>query len=258
MKIEKTSRLAALLVGVVSAAATVSAAPVNRSAASPSADERAMLTKLKKLYPATAFTRVSKAPVKGLYEVTMGANVAYVDSQGRHFLFGHLFDMQTQSDLTAQRQAGADTGSGLQVERATPGQSKVLKFADLPLNDAIKQVNGNGARTLVIFSDPLCPYCRRLDGELDQLTDTTVYTFLIPILGANSRKAAETLWASAVPDRSQDLAVLDRNLQLASRHGISVTPTLVRGDGVITAGALQPAELDAWLNDAGSSAPLAR
>ncbi|EXI72126.1 MAG: hypothetical protein AW10_04263 [Candidatus Accumulibacter appositus] len=30
----------------------------------------------------------------------MGQNVAYTDASGRYFVFGHLFDMQTQRDLT--------------------------------------------------------------------------------------------------------------------------------------------------------------
>jgi protein-disulfide isomerase len=38
----------------------------------------------------------------------MGQNVAYVGGDGRHFLFGHLFDMRTQQDLTAAKLAQSD------------------------------------------------------------------------------------------------------------------------------------------------------
>ena len=62
-----------------------------------------MLQKLKGLYPATRFTSVSGTPINGVYEVVMGQNVAYVGGNGRHFLFGHLFDMRTQKDLTADK-----------------------------------------------------------------------------------------------------------------------------------------------------------
>ena len=86
------------------------------SAAGPAArpkakDEEAVLAQLKKLYPATTFNEESKSPTKGLYEVVMGSNIVYVDATGRHFLFGHLFDMQTQSDLTAMRQPGGASSS---------------------------------------------------------------------------------------------------------------------------------------------------
>ncbi|MEO8152366.1 MAG: DsbC family protein [Rhizobacter sp.] len=213
-------------------------------------EEQTVLATLKKLYPATTFTKVSKTPLKGVYEVVMGQNIAYVDASGRHFLFGHLFDMQTQSDLTAQHEAGGSASPTLKVERAAEGPPKIVKLSELPLQDALKRVNGNGARTLVVFSDPLCPYCKRLEAELPQLENTTIYTFLTPILGSNSRKAAQTRWAETMPERANDIDVLDRNMQLASRYGINGTPTLIRADGQMTAGAMPAAELTEWLNSA--------
>ncbi|WP_409013275.1 disulfide isomerase DsbC N-terminal domain-containing protein, partial [Deinococcus sp.] len=33
----------------------------------------------------------------------MGKNIGYTNSDGRLFIFGHIFDMKTQQDLTAQR-----------------------------------------------------------------------------------------------------------------------------------------------------------
>jgi len=64
---------------------------------------------------------------------------------GQYFLFGHFYDMKTQRDLTAERK------DSLRADRVP---------SSLPLADAVKEVRGNGARTLAIFSDPDCPYCR--------------------------------------------------------------------------------------------------
>lgn len=238
-------RTAATLMLLVSSAAAT-AAP----AAKGNPDEQAVLARLKRQYPATAFTSVARTPVKGLYEVQMGPNIAYVDASGRHFLFGHLFDMQTQSDLTAKRQSGDSSTPTLRSEREASGPKSVIALADLPLKDAIKRVNGNGARTLVVFSDPNCPYCRRLEADLPALADTTIYTFLIPILGPSSRKSAEAMWAEAMPERAKELEVLDRNLSLASRFGINGTPTLIRNDGAVTAGAMPADQIAAWLDAA--------
>jgi thiol:disulfide interchange protein DsbC len=243
-------------------AGSASAAPPADTAKTPAAakagpDELALLARLKKQYPSTTFTGIAKTPVKGLYEVQMGPNIAYVDAIGRHFLFGHLFDMQTQSDLTAKRQNGENPSPTLRSERVNEGP-KPIRLAELPLADAIKRVNGTGARTLVVFSDPMCPYCKRLDAELPALADTTVYTFLIPILGAGSRKAAEAAWAEAMPERARELDVLDRNLALASRYGIQGTPTLIRGsDGAATAGAMPAEQIAAWLDATGKTAQAA-
>ncbi len=216
-------------------------------AAPQSKDEQRVLGQLKKLYPATQFSKVSKTPLKGVYEVVMGPNVAYVDATGRHFLFGHLFDMQTQTDLTARQLVGGGAPA-VTYETAPPAPGTPIDLAQLPLGDALKRVNGTGERMLVVFSDPLCPYCKRLDADLPELANTTVYTFLTPILGPNSRKAAETLWAESAPGRDKELAAIDRNLALASRLGVNGTPTLIRADGQRTAGAMPPSDLAQWLD----------
>src|ERR1700724_54590 len=91
-------------------------------------DEIALLQKLKRMYPATQWSTVSRTPLAGVYEAVMGSNIAYVGSDGRHFLFGHLFDMRTQTDLTAPKLTSA--------EHAAPDASEALpkiSFASLPL-----------------------------------------------------------------------------------------------------------------------------
>lgn len=197
----------------------------------------AMLQKLKQLYPGTRFTRVTGTPIEGVYEVVMGQNIAYVGGDGRHFLFGRLFDMRTQRDLTADKLAAA--------KPSTP--TPEVNFATLPLDDAMKMVKGDGSRVLAVLSDPRCPYCKTLDEELAKLDNVTLYVFLLPWLGPESRPAAEALWARAMPDRASDTAVLDRNLALASKLGLRGTPMLIAGDGRVSEGARSAQALEAWL-----------
>ena len=211
-------------------------------AAPPDPRATAMLQKLKGLYPATRFTSVSGTPIDGVYEVVMGQNVAYVGGDGRHFLFGHLFDMRTQKDLTADK---------LISDGKSAAQARRVNFATLPLHDAVKTVKGDGSRLLAVFSDPRCPYCRALDEEIAKLDNVTVYTFLLPWLSPESRPAAAALWAAAVPERANDTAVLDRNLKLASQLGLRGTPMLVASDGRVSEGARSAEALDAWLTPEG-------
>ncbi len=224
--------------------------PAATTAAPSTVQQAEVLARIHKLYPGTKFTSVTATPIHGLYEVVMGQTVAYVGTEGTHFVFGHLFDMQRQQDLTAERKAllGGDGLSGRPAAQAAPADH--IDLAELPLQDAIKQVRGNGARTLVVFSDPLCPYCRKLDDELARLDNATVYTFLIPILGERSRQAAQEQWKAAVPARGDDTEVFNRNLTLAGRYGITGTPTLIREDGVLAAGALSLDQLNTWMNAA--------
>src|SRR5471030_1510939 len=107
-----------------------------------------MAARLKDLYPATRFGEVNSTAWPGVFEVVMGSNLAYVDASGQYFMFGHLYDMKVQRDLTAERK-----------DLLTR-----VEFAAWPLNDAVKEVRGTGLRKFAIFSDPDCPYCRKLEA----------------------------------------------------------------------------------------------
>lgn len=212
-------------------------------------DEIALLERLKGMYPATQWSTVTRTPMAGVYEAAMGSNIAYVGSDGRHFLFGHLFDMRTQTDLTAPKLATAG--------RTSPDRPDALpniSLGALPLTDAIKTVRGDGKRVLAVFSDPNCPYCKVLDGELAKLDNVTLYTFLLAWVSPD-RTAAEAAWAQAVPGRANDTAVLDRNLRLATRVGLRGTPLLIAGDGRVSEGAKPAAELEVWLNASENKEP---
>ena len=59
------------------------------------------------------------------------------------------------------------------------GFSRAHRLRRPSLADALEG-SAAAARTLAIFSDPDCPYCRRLEAEIKGLTDVTIYTFLMP------------------------------------------------------------------------------
>jgi len=210
--------------------------------------------RLQALYPATRFGAVNTTPWPGVFEVVMGANLAYVDGTGQYFLFGHLYDMKIQRDLTVERK----------------DLLARVDFASLPLADAVKEVRGTGARTFAIFSDPDCPYCRRLEAEMKSLTDITIYTFLMPIasLHPEARSKAIGVWCSkdrvaawhALMWRDEKIPAtecphpVDRNVALGDRLGISGTPTLVAADGRVLPGAASNAQIEAWLARSTASA----
>lgn len=203
--------------------------------------------KLIATYPATEFRDIQATPMTGIYEVTMGRNVAYVGSDARHFLFGHLYDMQTQRDFTAER-----------LE-----QARRIDFTSLPLGDAIQTVRGNGSRRLAVFSDPDCPYCRKLEQELAKLDNVTIHTFLYPLdeLHPEARANAIAVWCAqdraaawkalmmdGKPPRSADcLHPIDRNIALARKLGVDGTPVLFDSQGRRLAGAAPTERIKAFL-----------
>lgn len=207
----------------------------------------ALMTQLTATYPATEFREIRATPMTGIYEVTMGSNVAYVGSDARHFLFGHLYDMQTQRDLTAER-----------LE-----QARRIDFTSLPLADAIQTVRGDGSRRLAVFSDPDCPYCKQLEQTLAKLDNVSIHTFLYPLdeLHPEARAKAIAVWCAqdragawqalmldGKPPRPADCAhSIDRNIALARKLGVDGTPILFDIQGRRLAGAAPADRVEAFL-----------
>jgi thiol:disulfide interchange protein DsbC len=208
---------------------------------------------LRLMYPKTRFGKISTTSLPGIYEVEMGRNVAFVEETGRYFIFGRMFDMEKQEDITS----GA--------EAAQPA-SPAVDFASLPLQYAIKTVHGQGHRVLVVFSDPDCPYCKKLEQELAKVDDVTVYTFLMPLeqLHPDSRAKADSVWCSKDRSAAWSALMLDGTvpkktkgceaphqsvLPLAEKLGISGTPFLVASDGRTMPGAAAAARISTWLDD---------
>ena len=135
-----------------------------------------------------------------------------------------------------------------------------IKFSELPLDRAIKQVRGDGKRVLATFEDPNCGYCKRLAKDLLKLDNVTVYTFLYPILSEDSIRKSKQIWCSA--DRAKawndwmvegrapagkddcDTAAITKNQEYGRRLGISGTPTMFFADGERVPGAMPLAKIE--------------
>ncbi len=215
-------------------------------AASPADVEK----RIRSLYPATTIHAVRAAPVKGFYEVVMGKNVAYTDENGRYMVFGHLFDMQEQVDLTA----------GVIEEF-----SKV-DVARLPVRDALKKIKGKGERILYVFSDQDCPYCKKLEGELAKIDNVTIYTFPMPLaaLHPDAARKSRLMWCAKDQVKAWDEFMssgklpqgsdscdnpVERNVALAQSLGINGTPTIIFANGKLAPGALPAVEIERRLSE---------
>ena len=193
---------------------------------------------------------VVKTPYLDLYEVVIGDDIVYTDEKVNYIFNGSVIDAKTRRNLTEERQQKLAT----------------IKFADLPLDLAIKQVRGSGKRTVAIFSDPNCPYCRTLDRALMREENITIYTFLYPILRADSPDKARAIWCA--PDRAKayyDLmlngkdpavaagcsAPLDKWLSLGQKIGVRATPTSFATNGQRVLGA-RPEELVKLIDEVGT------
>ena len=186
---------------------------------------------------------VSSSPVSGLYEVLVGNDIFYTDASGKYLIQGEIIELASGKNITEQRQADLNR----------------IKWSDLNQANAFKTVRGNGTRQLAIFSDPNCGYCKRLEKSLQQLDNVTIYTYLIPILSADSVQKSKQIWCSndankaytewmingnAPSGKSDCSNPLDKNLSFAKSYGITGTPTIFFTDGSRFPGAVQISDIE--------------
>ena len=90
--------------------------------------------------------------------------------------------MQTHKDLSAPKREALER---VDVRR-------------LPLSDSFRHVSGSGRRTVYVFSDPDCPYCRTLQSELEKLDDLTIVVFEYPLtaLHPDAERKSISIWCA--------------------------------------------------------------
>ncbi len=217
-----------------------------------SADEATIRKNLAERLPSMPkIDEVTKTPIPGIYEVRLGTELIYSDDTGSHIFQGSIIETKSRTDLTQVR-----------IDKLTQ-----IDFASLPLKDAVLIKQGSGARKLVVFSDPNCGYCKRIERDLLELKDVSIYTFLYPILGPDSTTKSKDIWCAKVRAKAWrgwmidgetpasaaagcDVAALERNLKLGQKYKIQGTPAVVFEDGSRTPGAMPTAQIEARMQAA--------
>jgi thiol:disulfide interchange protein DsbC len=203
------------------------------------ADEAAVKQRVQASFPGAEIQSITKTSFAGLYE-----NADY-------FFIGSIFDTKNQRNLTEER-----------VQKLM-----AVKFDTLPLDSAIKIVKGNGKRKMAVFSDPDCPYCKKLEQDMSKVTDVTIYVLLYPIaeLHPDSANKAKAIWCAPDKAKAWNEWMLKGNLpknegtcdtpiaklgELGKKLRVYGTPTIIFADGRRVPGAIPAAEIEKNLNRA--------
>lgn len=189
--------------------------------------------------------QVNKSPVPGLYEVVTGDHIFYTDKTAQYLIDGQMFDLKGRRNIT----------------QARAQKLFAIDFSKLPLELAVKKVKGNGSRKMAYFADPNCGFCKKLEHELQNVTDVTLYLFLYPIFQGSAEKVQD-IWCSADKAKTWDDLMLNgvqpapakcdapiaQVLALGKSLKVNGTPALIFANGVINPGYMPAAELNKALD----------
>lgn len=178
----------------------------------------------------------------GIYEVTVGRQILYVDKDVRFVFQGNVFDIKTRENLTQTRHE----------------MLSMVDTSTLPTQLALKFVQGKGERVMHVFSDPKCEGCRRLTQSLDKMENVTIYTYVTPIM--ESEDLAKRILCDKDPAKAWKDWMLDKkeptgdgkcandtaakNLKLAEQLEITTVPTIFFPDGQRHEGSMNKMQIE--------------
>ncbi|MEW5838382.1 MAG: DsbC family protein [Pseudomonadota bacterium] len=202
--------------------------------------------KLKAAMPGLPLTSVNPTPVAGIYEVVAGGDVVYMSADGKYMFQGVLLDFDARKNLTEERRAGLRAELLKQVK-----DEDTIIYAPM----------GTPKHTITIFTDPSCPYCRKLHAEVPELVkngvkvryvlypraglDSPIGKSSIGIMCAKDRKAEmdKSLAGQTVSLPTCDTHPLARLLEMGGQLGLEGTPYIVTDSGMVISGFRPAAEL---------------
>lgn len=213
--------------------------PANASAPSPAIQEA-----IRNVNPVAKIDSVRATPVPGLMEVRSEGAVVYVTADGRHLFAGDLYDVKSRRNLTDVARQDVRAGILGEIDRST----------------AIRFGAKDAKHTVLVFTDPSCPYCSRLHKDIPELNrlGIAVEYLAYPRAGIQSEpgQLLNGAWCAANQQKAMDAAfagtgqpgkgcsqVLRRHVEAARLLEVEGTPTVFTLDGRQLGGYLPPAEM---------------
>lgn len=214
--------------------------------------QKRLTARIRTVLPDAKVTSVKAAPIAGLYEILIGPSLLYMTEDGKFIVKGDIFDVGAKRNLTMSRRAEARVEGFKSL-----GKDSMIEFA--PENGKVK-------RTLYVFTDLDCGYCRKLHKDIKTLTDAgiAVRYMAFPRTGLNSESynKAVSVWCAA--DRKQALtdAKSGKNIdpktcanpvkdhyRMGEAMGVRGTPAIYLDNGEELGGYVPPSEIIRMLNE---------
>lgn len=186
--------------------------------------------------------KVELSEVPGLWAVEVVKNnqkfPLYVDFSKKYIFTGNIIRLKDHQNITSQRMA----------------ELNKIDVTRVPLEDALLLGDKKAKTKAIVFTDPECPYCKRLHASLQEVVKRdpdlafwiklyplkmhpNAYTISKSIVCAKSMEMLEaSLAGKPVPPPLCETKAIDDNIALAQSLGITSTPTLILPNGLVVPG----------------------
>jgi len=179
-----------------------------------------------------------ESPIKGLYELITDGELYYVSADGEYLVDGDMIDLATRSNLTSARKG-----------RIHLGMINAVAENDMLIYEPEQESD----RSVTVFTDISCGYCRKLHEELDELLDggVRVRYLMFPRagLGTQAAKDLESVWCAEDPQTAMTEAKaggaivpescqnpIESHIALAEQVGLRGTPLIYLDNGDMVPG----------------------
>ena len=202
-------------------------------------------------FPEVRPEQISQSPVKGLYEVRIGAKIAYVSADGRFLLQGEIIDIDTDQNLTESRREGVrrDVLAGV-------NEAGMIVFAP-----------AKTLSTITVFTDIDCGYCRKLHKQIADYNargikvrymffprsgpGTDSWTKAEQVVCSKNKQAALTAakLGSTLNEKACKPNSVAEHYNVGRDFGVQGTPAIILDSGELIGGYLDPAELSKYISE---------
>jgi len=194
---------------------------------------------------------ISATPIAGVYEVVTEGQIYYIDQSVNILFTGNMINLETQENLTETR-----LGTLHMDLLASMDEKDMLIYEPEEASD----------RSITVFTDISCHYCRLLHQDIDTLLEAGVRVryLMFPRAGLNSdgHKALESVWCADDPQSAMTVAKaggqiqemscsnpIESHMQVAQEVGLRGTPLIYLDTGERVHGYREAAVLAKMVND---------
>lgn len=186
---------------------------------------------------------VKFSEVQGLWVVDLdqqGKKIPiYLDFSKQFLISGRVVRLATREDLTEKRFRALNK----------------IDVAQISLNDALVVGKPDAANKIIVFDDPECTFCLKLQGEMkkvvDRRADIAFFIKMFPLTnihpGAYAKAKTiicekslqlleDSLAGKEIPPPQCETDQVDKNIELGRKIFVKSTPTLIFPDGSVVPG----------------------